>query len=320
MSSNHKTIVIMVVCLLGGAASYRATIAVENQADNGDWESAYRQGSGYYQNKETDKAIAAFKQALISLFGELTVDQINENEETLRELFDNEEDAATARYKLGLIYESQEKLEEAAAMFDDSLHVVLTKGATYLGYRDGCKSCHFKEWKSWKKTKMAKAFETLKPGVSAEAKKELNLDPGKDYTEDPNCLICHTTGFGLPGGYVIPRGAKYKVREASKQTEGGTCEVCHGPGSKYGPIHKDVDDKARKYKPEEFYAAGEYRVDERVCRRCHNRRNPGAPADFKFDFEEQKDKDTHENFSLMYRVDDETASTPADPNNKGSHP
>ena len=35
---------------------------------------------------------------------------------------------------------------------------------------NGCKKCHLKEWKSWSETKMAQAFEQLKPGVAAEAK------------------------------------------------------------------------------------------------------------------------------------------------------
>jgi hypothetical protein len=162
--------------------------------------------------------------------------------------------------------------------------------------------------------------EALKPGTCVETKVKFNLDPEKDYTEDPKCLGCHTTGFGLPGGYVIPRGAKYKVREASKHTEGGTCEVCHGPGSKYGPIHKDVDDRARMYTQEEFYAAGEYRVDERICAKCHNQRNPTAGPDYQFDFKVHKDKDTHENFPLIYRPQDPSAPESNDSQSERSDP
>jgi len=36
-----------------------------------------------------------------------------------------------------------------------------------------CKACHNNEYKQWKKTKMAKAFKLLKPGVRAEAKKKM---------------------------------------------------------------------------------------------------------------------------------------------------
>ena len=320
MSDKHKAAIAAIICLLGVAVSYQVILAAEPGAGRNDWESGFRQGSIHYQNKETDKAIIAFKQALAAFFPELTSDQPKESEKALRLLFDDEKAAAIARYKVGLIYESQGKLDEAAAMFRDSLAVVSTKGARYLGYRKGCKSCHYKEWKSWKNTEMAKAFEALKPGVNAETKVKFNLDPKRDYTEDPNCLGCHTTGFGLPGGYVIPRGAKYKVREASKQAEGDTCEVCHGPGGKYGPIHKDVEDRARKYTQEEFYAAGEYRVDERICTKCHNRRNPTAQPDVRFDFKEHKDKDTHENFSLIYRIQGQSAPAPKDSQSERGHP
>lgn len=40
---------------------------------------------------------------------------------------------------------------------------------SYVGSKK-CKLCHIKEYKSWEATKMAKAFDILKPGNSAEAK------------------------------------------------------------------------------------------------------------------------------------------------------
>jgi tetratricopeptide (TPR) repeat protein len=320
MSHKYKTAITEIICVLGVIASYHVIFAAEPGAGENDWTSDFAQGSTCYQNKETDKAIMAFKQALAAFVPEGASDQPTETEAMLRSKFDDEKESAIARYKVGLLYESQGLLDEAAALFRDSLAIISTQGARYLGYKKGCKSCHYKEWKSWKGTKMAKAFEALKPGASVETKVKFNLDPKKDYTEDPNCLGCHTTGFGLPGGYVIPRGAKYKVREASKQTVGGTCEACHGPGSLYGPIHKDVDDKARPYKQEEFYAAGEYRVDERVCTKCHNQRNPTAGPDFHFEFKAHKDKDTHENFPLIYRVHAPSAPAPKDFQDKRGHP
>ncbi len=301
--SNMQKRVTEVICLLCVIVSYHVIRADQPEPDKSDWKSNFAQGSMAYQNKEVDKALVAFKLALCAQFPEQTSDLASEDEAKLRSLFNDEHAAAIARYKVGLIYESQGKLDEAASLFRDSLSILSAQGATYLGYKKGCKSCHYKEWKSWKKTKMAKAFEALKPGESVETKIKFDLDPEKDYTEDPNCLGCHTTGYGLPSGYVIPRGAKYKVREASKQTTGGTCEVCHGPGSKYGPIHKDVDERARPYTQEEFYAVGEYRVDEQVCTRCHNQRNPTAEPNYKFDLDVHREN-THENFELIYRVMD----------------
>ena len=300
---NTKSVLFAIVtCFVIIFTALEVLMAVPNEPSSIAWQSQYSQGSIYYQNKELDKAIVEFKKALGSVFPEPASGKLAEGEKTLRSLFNDEKRMARARYQLGLIYESQQRFEEAAVLFRDCLAILETQGATYLGYLDGCKSCHYKEWKSWKKTKMSKAFEVLKPGINAEKKVELKLDPEKDYTEDPNCLSCHTTGFGMPGGYAIPTGAKYSVRKAAEQTMGGTCETCHGPGSKYGPLHADVDENARPYVPEEFYAVGEYKVDNRVCERCHNRRNPTAGHDYRFDFKELKDKDTHENFPLIYRV------------------
>ncbi len=47
-----------------------------------------------------------------------------------------------------------------------------------------CKECHRKTTRSWGKTKMALAFEILKPGERKEAKLKFKLDPQKDYTQE----------------------------------------------------------------------------------------------------------------------------------------
>jgi len=62
--------------------------------------------------------------------------------------------------------------------------------AQYVGVSK-CRPCHLAQTKSWEETRMAKAFELLKPGVAVDAKRTHNLDPNKDYTSDPNCLSCH---------------------------------------------------------------------------------------------------------------------------------
>ncbi len=169
-------------------------------------------------------------------------------------------------------------------------------GAKYVGI-SACKKCHLKQYMSWKKTTMARTFDVLKSGNATEAKKKTGFDPKIDYTKDPACLPCHTTGYGLPGGYST------ETAKLAKENEGTTCEACHGPGSKYVALHKDVADKKRKYSVKEFYDAGMFRIDEAVCTTCHNRKNPTAPPDFRFDYEQFKDKGSHENFPLKYRAD-----------------
>ena len=303
MNRKQRTVWLGILCFMGVAVSHTMLWAAANEVKQTSWQDQFKQGSMQYQNKETGKALKAFKAALDAVFPGAEARAFKKGK-ALISLLDNEKSAARTRFELGLFYESQGQVDQAVRLFRDALLIVESQDARYLGYKDGCKSCHFKEWKSWKDTKMAQAFEVLKPGVSVEAKKERKFDPQKDYTEDPNCLPCHTTGYGLPGGYQIPRNARYKVRKAAAQNEGGTCEACHGPGSLYGPVHKDVDDKARPYRQEEFYAVGEYKVDAQVCVRCHNHRNPTAGADYHFDFQVHKDKDTHENFPLIYRTPD----------------
>ena len=143
----------------------------------------------------------------------------------------------------------------------------LDEGAKYVG-TGVCKKCHFKQYMSWKKTTMGRTFDVLKPGKAVEAKKKTNLDPKKDYTKEPACLPCHTTGYGLPGGYRVPSEGDAGAAKTAKANEGTTCEACHGPGSKYVALHADVADKKRKYSVKEFYDAGMIRIDASVCTTC----------------------------------------------------
>jgi len=89
-----------------------------------------------------------------------------------------------------------------------------------------CKKCHIKQYKSWEDTKMAQAFELLKPGERADAKKAAGLDPAKDYSADAKCVGCHVTGNGKPGGYGS--GGDDTV------LQGVACEMCHGGGGESG--------------------------------------------------------------------------------------
>jgi hypothetical protein len=146
---------------------------------------------------------------------------------------------------------------------------------------------------------MAKTFEVLKPGVNAEAKTKLKFDPQKDYTKDAKCLACHTTGFNLPGGYKIPKEGDSAAAAQAKLNEGTTCEACHGPGSKYLPLHKKIRSN-KAYTFETLHQAGQIRADAASCTPCHNRRNPTAGADFHFDYEKYKAEDTHVNIPLKY--------------------
>jgi len=165
------------------------------------------------------------------------------------------------------------------------------KSVKYVGVKK-CKMCHIKEYKSWKKTEMATSFENLKPGVKAEAKKKAGLDPQKDYTHDPKCLKCHTTGYGKPGGF--------KSIEETPKLAGVQCEECHGPGSEYRKVMRN-----RKFKMGEAKAAGLIipSENEKVCLECHGGESPfneKLDPKYKFNFKERLKK-THKHYPLRYK-------------------
>lgn len=173
-------------------------------------------------------------------------------------------------------------------------------GYTYVG-SNACKKCHIKEHKSWAESKMGKAFEILKPGVSKEAKEKFKLDPAKDYTKDATCLKCHTTGFGKEGGYAIPADGDEKAKKAAAKHEGVGCESCHGPGSEYIKVFEEITKAKRKYKVEELYKVGLTKIEESTCTACHNKESPTIDPAKPFDFAKQKEEGLHERVPLKDR-------------------
>ncbi len=158
----------------------------------------------------------------------------------------------------------------------------------YLG-SDKCKKCHFKQYKSWAETKMAKSFELLQPGVAAEAKQAAGLQADQDYTQDAECLACHTTGYGKPGGFVD--------LATTPKLVGVGCETCHGPGGSYVADDK-MSTKNKNYKKADLVALGMVSPPtEAECRVCHNDKSPFYRA---FEFEARKDEGTHEHIALKY--------------------
>ena len=75
------------------------------------------------------------------------------------------------------------------------------------------------------------------------------------YDDQPRCLICHSTGYGVDTGFV---SMKETPRLANVQ-----CEGCHGPGN----IHVDLRDKGG-------FLAGTNRPDriKKMCESCHTER------------------------------------------------
>ncbi len=110
--------------------------------------------------------------------------------------------------------------------------------AKYVGSAK-CRACHFKDYNTWRKTKHAKVFDQLE---GAERK---NAD----------CLKCHTTGYGKPGGFVS--------EDKTDGLKNVGCESCHGPGS----AHLDA---ALKAPDEGAWDMKTYKVPQNTCVNCHN--------------------------------------------------
>jgi hypothetical protein len=70
-----------------------------------------------------------------------------------------------------------------------------------------CVGCHKGDTATWQHSHHGHAWQTL---------------VGRGSHVDPYCLQCHSTGYGLPGGFESAR--------RSPQLGSVGCESCHGPG------------------------------------------------------------------------------------------
>ncbi|MSR59055.1 MAG: hypothetical protein EXS05_15665 [Planctomycetaceae bacterium] len=97
-----------------------------------------------------------------------------------------------------------------------------------------CETCHVSEFAAWRESGHSQAWETL---------------AAENARVDPECQRCHTTGYGLPGGFETMASGADRV--------GVGCESCHGPSLAH------VEQPKRKTP----LAANDQ------CRRCHDREN-----------------------------------------------
>lgn len=112
-----------------------------------------------------------------------------------------------------------------------------------------CIECHEPYFESWAETRHSKAFASLEKA-------------GK--SKDPECVVCHTTGYGKEGGFIS--------KTTTPGLAGVQCEACHGPGK----------DHARGF------SAPSGPVNETTCLKCHTKEN--SPA---FDYEFYRGKIIH---------------------------
>ena len=110
-------------------------------------------------------------------------------------------------------YRSEERLAQKELQLNRALARDASTGRIldrYLGI-EICRRCHGELMPRFVSGRHFRAFETLRRR-------------GEDA--NPECLACHTTGYGKPGGYdpaAEKEGAPYLL--------GVQCEACHGPGT-----------------------------------------------------------------------------------------
>lgn len=124
-------------------------------------------------------------------------------------------------------------------------------GETYIGAQR-CIGCHSAIHTSWKATKHAQAYDNL-----------TKQDPNAKM--NPDCLSCHTTGYGQNGGYRLQPETVY-LRDVQ-------CESCHGPDNGH---HRQPSVK------------GYGKTNELTCRKCHDGAN--SP---RFDYAKYREKILH---------------------------
>ena len=157
----------------------------------------------------------------------------------------------------------------------------IPKKPSYVGSVKCNGSCHDPYYQAWVDSPHGKTFDILKAGQRADAKKKDKLDPGKDYTADPQCLRCHTTGYRQKGGFK-PAGSKSKKGkdtsssvdpdEPNKDQVG--CEMCHSAagGAQFRVVMKNSKGDYKKSETEKYGQRWDY---ENVCSRCHG--HPKSP-------------------------------------------
>lgn len=165
--------------------------------------------------------------------------------------------------------------------------VIASASPAYVG-NAGCSFCHMISNLSWEMSVHAKAFETLRAGAKKQEKLNAKLDPGKDYTNDKDCLKCHTTGYRETGGF--------KDISSTPKMAGIGCESCHGPGSEYRGLHA----KNKNFTKAEAKAAGQVygSLDESVCTSCHlSKDSPFTEKiDKKYKYDHQKALDDRKSY------------------------
>ena len=111
-----------------------------------------------------------------------------------------------------------------------------------------CKMCHKAQVEAWQTWAMAKAWDSLKP----------------EEQQKPECIKCHVTGMGEPGGFVSEKDTPTLV--------GVQCEVCHGPAGNHMKV--PITDKEKR-------RATMTKPTPELCAKCHTKEGNPHFKEFK---------------------------------------
>jgi hypothetical protein len=136
----------------------------------------------------------------------------------------------------------ERNIELASAEGMELIHAENTSADTYTG-QDKCQPCHQNAFKITHATTHTHAYETL---------------VAKNSEYDPDCLRCHTVGYGARDGYVN--------HDKTPKLAGVQCENCHGRGASH--MQAIAAGKKGKAATEMLRA-----VTPNSCVRCHDEEN-----------------------------------------------
>ncbi len=125
---------------------------------------------------------------------------------------------------------AEENATQSAPLFADQ---ELEKQGNEYASAVTCKGCHKQEYHQWSATRHAFAYQTL-------IKKERYFDP--------NCVSCHTTGYGYASGF--------QIGDQDSTLKGVQCETCHGPGKQHAGNPKKTNIRSGR--------------DTSLCLQCHD--------------------------------------------------
>jgi len=139
----------------------------------------------------------------------LSLGRNNKIIEARGEVITRGKDIAEDQDMLGLLDAYHQSLKDHVDELFTGEQVHPSSGGSYVGAA-ACSSCHEGQAQQWNTTGHATAFSSL---------------TAKNQDYNPECVVCHVTGFGYLGGFKRP--------DHSPEMANVQCEMCHGAGAEH---------------------------------------------------------------------------------------